>query len=150
MGNSSESTALGASKIIVVPTEDGDVIVRRLALGEYAGLLRAFKKLPGELGQFIDGSGESDFKNSSTAEMIQRLLPVLEGSWLDLVGILALPTDKDEAFIAELDAGDAMEVLAAMLELNNYRKVLSAIKKLRALGQTEKPAEPVAPAPAEA
>lgn len=140
MGNSTnpETTALGASKMIVVPTEDGDIIVRRLPLIDYAQLLRSFKKLPKEMGQFIDGNGEDDFKNSSTAEMIEKLLPLLEASWADFVAILAVPTNKDAEFIGQLDGGDTMEVLAAVLELNNYQKVMAAVKKLRARGITDK------------
>ncbi len=151
MGNSNESetTAVGASKVIPVETEFGTVLVRRLPLIGYAELLRAVRKLPKELGDFVDGTDEEKFKDSSTAETIELLMPVLESSWSDFVGIIAVPTDKDAEFIGNLDAGDAIEVFIAILDLNNYAKVISAIKKLRARGKANQPETPEA-APTEA
>jgi hypothetical protein len=145
MGNSN-TTSTGAVKSKIVNTDDGDVVVRRLPLRDYAELLRAFKKLPGNLGQFIDGTDAKVFKESSTKDLIESMLPLFADAWGDLCAILAVPTDKDEEFIAELDGADAIEVLVAILELNNYKKIAAAVKKLLAMeapaAQPEAPADP--------
>jgi hypothetical protein len=142
MGNSTTQpnvTGTGAVKSIVVHTEAGDVTARRLAFIDYGELLRAVKKLPGGLGGFIDGSSQEDFKNSSTADIIMNLMPVLADGWSDLVGIIAVATDKDAEFIGQLDGADAIEVFAAVLDLNNYKKIGAALKKLMPQKPTENP-----------
>ena len=59
---------MGDSKTITVSTEGGDVVVRKLALAEYAALLRALKKLPSEFGKFIEGNDSEALKDTSTLE----------------------------------------------------------------------------------
>lgn len=110
-----------------------EVTVRRLALGDYAELLRAVKKLPQELTQFIDDSPESDLKDLDLKEFIPRFLPMLADSWDELAAVLAVPTDRDaEFFLKEVDLPDGLEVLTTALELNNYKRVVNAVKKLTA------------------
>jgi hypothetical protein len=147
MGNSPENTtAAGSLKSIVVPTDDGDVTVRRLALLDYAGFLRAFKTLPKELASFIEGTSKEEFDGMSTMDTVMKCLPLLADSWGDLVAIIAVPTDKDAEFIGQLDGSDAVDVIVAALDLNNYRKIAATVKKLRA----RQSGEVAAAAPAEA
>lgn len=130
MGNSSDQTSTGAKKSITVSTQDGDVVVRRLALLDYAGLLRAFKMLPKELGKFLNDWDTEEAKNRSNIDTAMLILPLVADSWADFVAILAVPTDKDAEFIGALDGADALEILAAVLELNNYQRVVDTVKKL--------------------
>lgn len=137
MGNSTDLTAAGSRKTVVISTDNGDVTVRRLTLLDYAGFLRAFKTLPRELASFIDGTSKEAFDGMSTMDVVMQVLPVLADSWSDLVAVIAVPTDKDPEFIGGLDGPDAAEVIVAALDLNNYRKVVATIKKLRARQSTE-------------
>jgi hypothetical protein len=79
-------------------------------------------------------------------------LPELIGeSWSDLIGIISTATDKDEAFFQsdDIDLADGVDILEAMLELNNYQRVVDSIKKIMARAQpkkTETPAKTPAPA----
>jgi len=133
-------------KTITIETELGPVIVRKLALGDYAQLLRAFKKLPAELGKFVQGNSAADLKDlnfilTSVPELIAEALP-------EFADVVSIATDKDSEFVLKLDLADAIDLLATVLELNNYSRVIESIKKLTARKTTAMEAEPTPTEPA--
>ncbi len=132
---------MGDSKTIVVQTELGEVLVHKMALGDYAQLLRAIDKLPTLLGDIIKRD-----KKDLTTELILKELPGIAADALpELAGVIAASTDKDGEFIAKLDLPDVMDVLDAALELNDLSRVVNAIKKIQA--RFRKPADQTPDAP---
>lgn len=128
MGNSKKS--------IIVSTEGGDVEVRKLALGDYAALLRVLKKLPAQFGKFLQ-ENETD-KLQDNEELFAALPEIIAEAIPEFAGVLAVVSDKDEQFFIEGDLADAIEVFYAALELNDYKKIANTVKKLMA----RKPANP--------
>lgn len=118
------------SKQMTVQTEQGEVVVHKMPLSDYALLLRALNNLPKKLGELM-GSAQ-DLKNLSDTEMLVMLPGILAESWDDLVAIIAVPTDKDAAFMRELDGADALDVIDAILELNDFARIVNSVKKLLA------------------
>lgn len=135
---------MGNSKTISINTEDGVVVVRKMALRDYGQFLKALRELPGGLLDFLEGKDTSELKGKSNIEVAQMLFDVFGDNWEDLVSVLAVPTDQDAEFIGDLDLADSLEVGAAIIELNNYRKLFATVKKL--LAQKQKQAQPTAPA----
>lgn len=123
-------------KTITVQTEAGEVIVRKMALGDYAGVLRALDKLPKAIGQITNRD-----KTEITNDYILGLLPELLADHMDeLAGVLAAATNRDgEFFTKQLDLADTIEVFAAIFELNDYTRVVNVVKKLMAARQPKKP-----------
>lgn len=128
-------------KTITVKTEGGDVVVRKLALQDYGELLKALKKLPAELGQLFDKTDDSELKNMDFKALLPRLPEMLGDAVPEFAQILSIPTDKDAQFFLQGDLADAIDVFAAMTELNDYSRVAAAVKKLMA----RKPAAPATP-----
>lgn len=130
------STTSPDPKTIIVQAEAGDVTVRKLALGDYAGILRALDKLPKAIGEIV----KKDDKDL-TSEYILSILPGLLADNMDeLAALLACATDRDkEFFLTQLDLADGMEVFAAIFELNDYSKVAGVVKKLMAARQPKNP-----------
>ena|SRR5688500_4560449 len=117
-------------KTIVVDTELGKVTVRKLALGDYAELLRALKKLPQEIGKVV---GDTDAKDLQDTAKIMEFLPTIIADALpEFCDVMAITTDKDSDFIIKLDLADAVDVFGAALELNDYQRVANSIKKIMA------------------
>lgn len=118
------------SKELTVSTELGDVVVRKMALSDYAGLLRALDKLPQKIGEFVGRN--TDLNNMDTAEVLRIIPGILADSWDDVVALIAVPTDKDAAFLLQLDGADALDVMDAILVLNDFVRIANAVKKMLA------------------
>jgi hypothetical protein len=130
------------SKEITVKTELGDVVVHKMPLSDYAELLRALSTLPKKLGELIGGVG--DIKQMADTDFLVMLPGIIADSWNDLGSLLAVPTDKDAAFLMQLDGADAVDVIDAIMELNDFVRIVNAVKKM--LARQAKTANPT-PAP---
>lgn len=126
---------MGDSKTITVSTESGEVIVRKLALGDYAALLRALDKLPKQLADIA----KRDKKDLTTDFIIGQLPTLAADSLPELAGVVAAATDKDQDFMVGLDLADFADVVVAVFELNDYTRVVAAVKKVMALKQPRQP-----------
>ena len=122
---------MGDSKQSTVSTELGEVVVHKMPLSDYAGLLRALDKLPEHIGKLVKDNkgGKSDIGRD---ELIVMLPQLAADSLEELAAVLAVPTDKDAAFIMQLDAADTVELLDAILEVNQFERIVAAVKKMLA------------------
>lgn len=121
---------MGNSKTITVNTEQGDVVVRKLALGDYAALLRALKKLPTEIGKFVGGNSAEALQDNDV--LFANLPGIIADAIPEFAEVLAVASDKEAQFYLDGDLADAIEVFAAALQLNDYSKIVATIKKLTA------------------
>lgn len=133
---------MGNSKTITVQTEGGDVVVRKLALGDYAALLHALKKLPTEIGKFVQGNSAEDLTNNEV--LFTNLPGIIADAIPEFAEVLAVASDKEAKFYLEGDLADAIEVFAAAMQLNDYTRIVATLKKMTA----RKPADQPAPQPA--
>lgn len=131
-------------KTVTVDTEAGPVVVRKLALYDYADLLRSFNQLPEKFGEFVQTNKAEDLKDNS---FLFATVPSLIADALpEFAQMLSTVTDKDAEFHGrQLDLADNLSILAAALQLNDYQKVVGAIKKMMAQEQMPIEAETVEP-----
>lgn len=118
---------------IIVKTEFGDVTVHKMPLVDYAELLKALDNTPKSIYKIIGGVDQDKLKGMDNMEYLALLPTLLASAWPDLIAIVAVPTDKDAKFMAKLDFADAVDVLAAILELNDVPRIVASIKKMLAL-----------------
>jgi hypothetical protein len=129
---------MGNSKEITVTASSGEsIVVKKLALGDYAALLRCLKSLPKELSRLFVGDDKDkadDAEKKSTFDLLIAEGPELIAANLsEFAAILAVVSDKDtDWYMQEADLADAIDVLGAALELNNYKRVIDTLKKLTA------------------
>lgn len=133
---------MGNSKTITVQTEGGDVVVRKLALGDYAALLHALKKLPTEIGKFVQGNSAESLSDNEV--LFANLPGIIADAIPEFAEVLAVASDKEAKFYLEGDLADAIEVFAAAMQLNDYTRIVATLKKITA----RKPADQPAPQPA--
>jgi hypothetical protein len=128
-------------KTRTVTTGAGPVEVRKLALYDYAEFIRALRKLPGELADlFKSGKNVGDM-----AVLFEEIPELIADSWDDFVGIIAVGTDKDAEFFKspDLDGADALDIIDALMELNDYDRIVKTVKKIMARRQST-PTSPAA------
>lgn len=118
------------SKELTVKTELGDVVVHKMPLSDYAELLRALSNLPKNLGAIL--GDDVDPKKMANADFLQKLPGIIADSWADIGALLAVPTDKNAEFLMQLDGADALDVIDAILELNDFARIVSSVKKMLA------------------
>lgn len=121
---------MGNSKTLTVKTEGGDVVVRKLALGDYAALLRAMNRLPSEIGKFVQANDAESLKNNET--LFKHLPAIIADAIPEFAEVLAVASDKDAKFYLDGDLADALEVFGAALQLNDYSRILNTLKKMTA------------------
>ena len=131
MGNQSITT-------VKISTELGDVVCHKMAFGDYAQLLRALDKIPKLVSNFIfEKEGKTEFKS----EEVLAVLPSIAAEALpELAAVIASATDKDAEFICKLDLADVIEVTDGILQVNDFNRIVEAVKKLMARRQKVKPA----------
>lgn len=127
-----------SNSTLTVSTEFGDVEVHKMPLSDYAELLRALDKLPKKIGDIVG----TDIKSMDTAAVLQLIPGILADSWSDIAALLAVPTNQDAAFLLKLDGADSLDVIDAILELNDFVRIANAVKKMLA-----RRAKIMAPAP---
>jgi hypothetical protein len=115
-------------KQITVETEAGAVVVRKLALRDYADLLRSLNKLPQNISKFIDNNDKE--KLNDTSFIMGALPAIIADSVPEFCAFVAVATDKDAEFVEALDLADVLEITSAVLQLNRYEKIVSAVKKM--------------------
>ena len=121
---------MGDSKTITVETTNGPVVVKKLALREYALMMRAMNKLPQNIGQFLSDTDTKDIKEMDMGGFMAVLPSIIGDSLDEFAEILAVATDKDVAFFLESDdLPGTIDVGIAAFELNDYRAIYNSIKK---------------------
>ncbi len=121
-------------KTLDVTTQDlGIVTVHKLALGDYAELLKSLKKLPAEIMKMVQGTEAGKLQKITLEQLIDWVPQLMEMAPDEIMHIIALSTDKtDEEVSKSLDLADAIEIFDAILQLNDYRRIATAVKKMQA------------------
>ena len=115
----------------IVETTIGPIEVRKLALNDYAELLKMLQELPKKFGAFIEGKSAEELKDTNT---IYSVLPDLIGDAIpEFSRIIAFVSNKSPEEVQSLDLADAVDVVVAILELNDIQRVIESIKKISAL-----------------
>lgn len=118
-------------KTLEVQTSEGPVVVKKLAMQDYAELLRALKKLPGELGKLVGDNSDESLRD--TAYLTEVLPPIIADAIPEFCAVLSVATDKDTNFhLTQLDLADNIDIFATALQLNDYQRIAAAVKKIMA------------------
>lgn len=124
-------------------TGAGVVRVKKLALKDYADFIRALRSLPGELAQlFKSGKDVHDM-----AVLFEELPEMLANGFPDFINLLTVVTDKDQEFFdnPDVELADAIDIIQAALELNDYERIVTSIKKIMGRRAAEKQATTTPP-----
>lgn len=110
---------------------DKKITVKKLPLRKIISLLEAVGKLPQEI-------GDIDQKNAS--EIVSNLGIIIASSLPKFVDVIVKAVDQQdvtpEFILDECDFNDALDLIIAILEVNNVAGILQRLKKIKALNQS--------------
>jgi CRP-like cAMP-binding protein len=107
-------------KEIEVLNSTKTISITPLALGKYPELLKRIKKLPEHLSKLGDLSEES---------ILASLPELIAESYEDVSSVLEVATSLKKEEIAELNLNEAVDVVVALIEVNQYQAIYAKIKK---------------------
>lgn len=115
-----------------------EVTVKKLPLRKYADIFTALQELPKKIDlENIDSQSNEEFFNKLPT-IIANCLP-------EVAKVISVATDvPEDRVLDELDLGEVVDLVVAILEVNNIEKVVASIKKLMA----RKPLKPAPSSPA--
>jgi hypothetical protein len=107
-------------KTIIVDIDGQKITVEKLPLGKYAELLKAIKELP----KHVD-----KLKKMDSQEGLEMLPALIGDSLPDFINILAIATPLSTEEIDLLGLDDAVKLVLAVVEVNNYQEIYRMAKK---------------------
>jgi hypothetical protein len=109
-------------------------VIRKLALGKYAAILKAMKALPQKINEF--GATSND-------KIIASLPAMMSDSFPELLEILSIATDiPTEKLENEFGLDDITVVIKAIFEVNNFAVVKKNLGSLWATAKTQEGKSP--------
>lgn len=110
-------------KDAIVNLENKSVTVSKLPLGKYAEVFMALEELPKQIG------GLDSFSNE---EVLQRIPFIIGKALPEIAKIISIATDLTEEEVLESGLDEVLELIAAILEVNNIQGVVESAKKIMA------------------
>ena len=115
-------------KKIIVKLENKTIEVSKLPLGKYAELLDALEELPKSVSGLDNLTNEAIF--AQLPKLIAKSLP-------DFINIIHIATDMEKEEVEQLGLDEVIDIIMALVEVNNYGKIFETVKK--ALSQRKAP-----------
>lgn len=119
------------NKEVTLTLNNKEVTVKRMALGKYTEVFTKLQELPPEIGTVLQTEGD---------QMITKL-PLLVATFLpEVIKILSIATPVSEKELnEEYGLDEAVQLLGAVLEVNNIAQVIESAKKIMAQNKTAQP-----------
>lgn len=114
------------NKQIKVDTDNGVVLVAKLPIVKYVELLKAMRKLPKELVARFNGVDLTHMSNDKILEMVPE---IVETSLPDVLNVLTIATPLEREAIEALGLDDIVNLVLAVVEVNNYKGIYDSVKK---------------------
>lgn len=107
-------------KTQIIKLDDKTVTISKLPLGKYADLLKALKELPKK----VEGL------DKMTPDEVMKNAPRLIGEALpEFIEILSIATPLTKEELEQIGLDEAVRLVIAVFEVNNYREVYENAKK---------------------
>lgn len=117
-------------KSVEVKLHDKTIEVKTLTLGGYSGVLRALANVIVDLFQ-----QDEDFENMSNSDMIAMVPDLIDRHLQDVALIIETGTRKEvtaHELLHERAGFEAVDLLAAILQVNDIMRMVDSAKKLAA------------------
>ncbi len=106
-----------------IKLENKTIEVKKLPLGKYAELLKALEELPKTI------AGLDGFENDKIIELIPT---IIANSLPELIRIICIATPLTEDEVADMGLDETVDVVLAVIKVNNYQAIFDKIKNLKA------------------
>lgn len=107
-------------RVVEVQLENRVLEVKKLPILRYAELMKALKPI---LSQF------DLFEKTENSELIAQLDVIVESNLPSVLSALYIATDLKKGEAEELGLDEIIDIVMAVIEVNNYKKIFDSIKK---------------------
>lgn len=118
------------NRVVEVKLDDRTIEVKKLPIGRYVELLKAFDGILPRIGA-LDGI--------SNDEVLSRLPVIISESLPDMINILVLTTELKKEEVEQLGLDECINILESVVEVNNLKSVFEKVKKVMARPGITKP-----------
>lgn len=129
---------------VVVHLDAGDYTVKKLPLLHYSKLLKAV----GGFSKFLDSFDSSTVVDEKNEKFLRQILVIISDSMPEVAEVIQAAT-KDEItadyVLNNLDAGEVIDLLLAIYEVNGLERLFKRAKKAWASRAPQAPKEPTTP-----
>ena len=110
-------------KTIKVKLDEKTIEVTKLPIGRYAELLKSLKELPKHI---------SGLSGQTSDQILEKLPQLISESLPDVVRVLTVATTLTEDEINSLGLDEIVEIVLAIVEVNNFKAMYEKVKKAMA------------------
>lgn len=112
--------------MIEIQLEDSVLEVKKLPILRYAELMKALKPI---LAQF------DLFDKTDTQELLGQLDSIVESNLPSVIDAICIATTLKKEEVETLALDEIMDIVMAVIEVNNYKKIFDQIKKKKPTAQ---------------
>lgn len=103
-----------------IKLENKTIEIKKLPIGKYSELLNAVQTLPNQI---------QDLGSFDNATVISKLPQLIAGATPDFVNIVTIATELEKEEVEQLGLDEFVDIILAIIEVNNYKKVFDKVKK---------------------
>lgn len=107
-----------------------DVVIEKLPLRRIAEVFKALEKLPAK---FVDKFGGTELTSIPNDKVLEMLPEIIGDSLPEIAKLISVASPlSEEEVLDEIGLSEAIEVLTAIFQVNDFSKVVDNVKKLLA------------------
>lgn len=115
-------------KKTIIQLDDQKITIEKLPLGKYADLMRALQNLPAKF---------KDINMSNNEQFFAQLPAIIADNIPEVVDLLNIATGMQKEEIEALGLHEVVNLVVAVIEVNQYKDVYEQIKKVTARPATQ-------------
>lgn len=108
-------------KSITIQLDNQQLQVKKLPLGKYAELIKSLRGVLKQVGGLDKLSNE---------QLFEQLPTLIADNMPEFIRLFTIATDLTEDQAKELGLDEAVKIVVAVVEVNNYREVYENLKKV--------------------
>jgi hypothetical protein len=109
--------------------------VRKMPIRSFAQLLTSVENLPSKI---KDTFTLEELQNLTNEMFLEKVPSLLSNSFDDIINLTSVASGIDKEVIAELGFDEFIDVITAVLELNNIKAIVDKVKNLGKVIQGQK------------
>jgi hypothetical protein len=120
------------SKTILINNKE--VKIKKMAIGQFAKLMLAIEKLPDIISKNFS---LEEVQNLEVQTLLTKLPLFLANSQDEIFKVVEVASGIKKKEIEELDIEEFIDVVTAVLELNNFKAIVNKVKNFRQILQSK-------------
>lgn len=122
------------NKTKIIKINDKEVTIKKMAVGQFAKLMLAIENLPNII---LNNFSLEEAQVMDINSLLVKLPNVLAHSQDELFKVVEVASGIKKKEIEQLDYEEFLDVITAILELNNFNAIVNKVKNLKQVLQSK-------------